>query len=300
MNFKIVSGLILSIILLNLPAHADIFDPLVGPNLSDKAFSQHPQNENFRLSTGQIIQLPLHSTPTGFMLDGTADLKALTADLAPNGAYPVEIKPGKAMVIVYAEDFKNASLGRYQELTIMVPVTQQPRNGFISEVAADLSFLMMFAPKINGVMSGKLTSTYLYIWKMFVTTKLAYDVGREVWGYPKEIAEIQLTDSDSEGTSALLDTKNSLCQINMHVSPEFFPKQPTKLAMDLFTLTPMKLGQTKRHLLLNGHAQFKKFNKVTDSFTASLGTDCGDSLARVGFRPLAWQKNTNDVQIGFH
>jgi hypothetical protein len=33
----------------------------------------------------------------------------------------VQITPHKALVIIYAEDFKNATLGRYQELTSILP-----------------------------------------------------------------------------------------------------------------------------------------------------------------------------------
>lgn len=289
------------------PSNSGMFNPRVGPQLNDVRFTPYPQNETVQiLSDGKIVdvKLPLHATPNGFMLQGVADIDKVSSQLAKEGVYPIEVWPGKALVILYAEDFRNASLGRYQEFIVMVPVTNYKTH---NQLGADLSFGLSFFPDTKKDLNPDLPNAYLYVWRMFVTSELAYDVGRQLWGYPKEIAEIKLQD-DSSGSSAHLRAQT--CEIQLHVNGDLAKRHKFTSSMWETTITGKEIKQTERDLLLfGGHMQFKKFHGISqgisdspdeDSYFFNEDTDCGRDLTSINFRAVMWQRNTDNIQVGFH
>ncbi|MEW6775072.1 MAG: acetoacetate decarboxylase family protein [Bdellovibrionota bacterium] len=106
------------------------------------------------------------------------DLKGASKLLEGTGLEPVSIGGGKGLAGVAFFEYRNTTVGSYNECGITlaaVPVTGRTPPRF-----AGLDFLRKAAGRRVG----------LYITDLPVTTPLARAAGRELWGFPKFVTEI--------------------------------------------------------------------------------------------------------------
>ncbi len=126
------------------------------------------------------VELPILYNDTlsiaSFFAAPTAGVKEL---LPSPSLAPVELWPGKSTICFIAFSHHQASIGHHREFWIAIPSTyQQPYRSYLLpalRMAASLSF-------------------QLFVWKLPVTTQVALDIGREIWGYPKMLAEIDFSE----------------------------------------------------------------------------------------------------------
>lgn len=130
-----------------------------------------------RLSTGHEVSIPLstRASISGVVLSASA---TATDSLLPAGLTPVRLTPRRGAVVLMSVDYSRIGRGEidpYDEVAIMIPaVPDTGRLPFGSAVAA-----------LSGGVGG-------YVWQLPVTTEPACALGREVWGYPKSVAEIEI------------------------------------------------------------------------------------------------------------
>jgi hypothetical protein len=95
--------------------------------------------------------------------------------------HPLEPWRGTALCSIGAIEYRDNDLGRYNEVAVSVFVTEAPRppRAFLGLIAA-------FRAQRAGV----------FITRLPVTTTFSRDAGCEIWGFPKTVAEIALSDED--------------------------------------------------------------------------------------------------------
>lgn len=123
------------------------------------------------LSTGQTVSLPLECRCSFSGAVVTADADRLAAALPPECA-PIRVGPGTGLVsLVGIEYHEIGPFEPYREFGAIVPTARNPR--------LDLPVLA----ELTGSLGG-------YVHWLPVTTADSVALGREVWGYPKEVADI--------------------------------------------------------------------------------------------------------------
>ena len=88
---------------------------------------------------------------------------------------PVLITPFTAICGIVVFRYENTTIGPYNELAVLFPVLYRP---------------ILNVPILPALLEGKLKNFGYYIWHLPVTTRIAYDAGVEIWGYPKFVGEI--------------------------------------------------------------------------------------------------------------
>lgn len=128
-----------------------------------------------RLSTGQVVELPLacEFTAAGGLFPASAE--RLAARL-PERLSPVRVAPGiGAVALVGIEYHRVGGLAPYDEFAVVVPV--------IADARTDLLGAQLLGADVGG-----------YVDWLPVTTEASVALGAEIWGYPKELATIEIED----------------------------------------------------------------------------------------------------------
>ncbi len=123
---------------------------------------------------GQSVQLPIqYRRADVFTAFFTAGRDAV-ARLLPGGLHPVNMGRDRAPLAISGVNYLDTTLGPYGEVAINVPCTHgRPAPAIVS--AALQTFLPGFG---------------FFVVHLPVTTPLADEVGRSVWGYPKFVADM--------------------------------------------------------------------------------------------------------------
>lgn len=126
------------------------------------------------LSTGHEVELPLktRSTVTGAAFTAS---RAGVEELLPDDLAPVRVTPSRAAVAFLCVDYDRIgddAMEPYDEFGVYLPA-----------VPADAGPVPTLSVLEQGA-SG-------YVWYLPVTTEPAKALGVDVWGYPKEVADIE-------------------------------------------------------------------------------------------------------------
>jgi len=147
----------------------------------DEAFFAGVRLEQAELSSGVRIELPIRYQDWSAIMAHFPVPEAAVRNLLPSSRLkPVLLVPGTAILSMVAMEYRQIiEFAPYNEFGIMVPVLYEPK---VSIPGLPLLFPHWF--KRSG----------LYVHCLPVTTQAAYEVGTEVWGYPKIVAEIVFED----------------------------------------------------------------------------------------------------------
>jgi len=117
--------------------------------------------------------------------------------LMPTPAYvPARIAPGVGVVAVAAYEYRETSLGAYNELGIAVPLAE---GGNLPGQAL-----------ISALRTGR---SPLYVHRLPVTTDLARDAGKIPYGFPKWTAPIEFADGPGTLTVTLFDAGRPVLEL---------------------------------------------------------------------------------------
>jgi hypothetical protein len=151
-------------------------------------FFEQARRQDITLASGELFHLPvLYTDATEIMAVFPASTDDVRELLPSGDLQPVEIMPGKAIVGFAAWEYPQltqadgAPGSSYNELVIAFPVLYEPSIN---------------VPILPLLMSSRFNSYGEYIYKMFVTTEQARDLGIELWGTPKSLAEITFDETD--------------------------------------------------------------------------------------------------------
>lgn len=124
------------------------------------------------LSTGQRVQLPLQSRLSAFAGAFPAPIDRLATAL-PSGLSPFRLTPRRGVVVLAGVDYEAVgSLSPYDEFAVLVPAVR--------------------GPPVNLPLLGGLWHLGGYVHWLPVTADAGRALGREVWGYPKLVADVEI------------------------------------------------------------------------------------------------------------
>jgi NAD(P)-dependent dehydrogenase (short-subunit alcohol dehydrogenase family) len=218
-----------------------------------------------RLSTGHEVSVPLstEASISGTVLSASA---AGVDSLLPDSLQPVEVAPGRGAITLMGVDYSRIGDGEidpYNEVAMMVPAV--PENA-----SSRLPLLSALSGDIGG-----------YVWQLPVTTEPACALGREIWGYPKSVAEIDIsTDDGVTRTRLTVDDQRVLS-----LAVERPPTQSRSVSLSSYTLLDDSLCKTELTLAgeLGGRPLSSRVGWVFGDHP------WGQTLAslEIGSRPLA-------------
>ncbi|HUT70785.1 MAG TPA: acetoacetate decarboxylase family protein [Desulfatiglandales bacterium] len=131
---------------------------------------------------GQSLEFPVFYYDVRFIIAAfTAKTTALRKLLPHPKFKPIQIWPGVGMLGIAAFEYRDTSVGPYNEIAITIPIKFPP--GFIMP---GLSAIKMIRKNLFPV----------YIHHLPVTTEIAHKFGIHFYNYPKSLAEITFQDRD--------------------------------------------------------------------------------------------------------
>jgi hypothetical protein len=111
--------------------------------------------------------------------------------LEGTGLYPVEFSKGKALATLGLFEYRESTLGPYNEGFLMIAVSPQPKMSFL-------------AKRLQFFINAKNRKLGFYTLDLPISEKLPLVAGREIWGVPKFLADISLDFSDDRFTGEVL------------------------------------------------------------------------------------------------
>lgn len=154
----------------------------------NERFFQGVHKNRVRVSVGEL-ELPIQYLDIEAMLSFFPVATEAIAGMLPNaGLQPVQVWPGISLLGVAAAEYKKSSIGAYSEVAILVPCLLQPRF--------NIPLLPLWFPRLFPSLAG-------YILKMPVSTEFACVAGKEIWGYPKFLADIDFEEQESHRVCTL-------------------------------------------------------------------------------------------------
>lgn len=157
------------------------------------------------LSTGHEVDLPLstHATMTGVVLSASPEA---VSELLPTGLTPIRATPGRAAVTFLCVDYDRIGHGSnitpYNEFGVLIPA--------VHDDSRTLPYVSVLTRGVTG-----------YVWHLPVTSEPAKALGVDIWGYPKEVAEITHDDDGStRHTSVHIDGQH-LIDVTVDRPPTF-------------------------------------------------------------------------------
>ena len=98
--------------------------------------------------------------------------------------YPLRLTPRSGVTVIGVYEYRDTDIGPYNEVVIGFPVTVD-RN----------------APVLTELRRFQVHGGSLFVWQLPVTTAIARDIGVELAGYPKFLADIGISDEAGLVTS---------------------------------------------------------------------------------------------------
>jgi len=207
------------------------------PTASDS--STVSPTQSVRLSTGQTVSVPLETDASLSGVAFSADYEALK-DLLPASLTPVRLTPKRSAVVLLSVEYTQVSDGAldpYNELGIMIPAV--PAAGVLSTLRQPFG--------IGG-----------YVWQLPVTTEPACALGREIWGYPKSVADIEITTDDTR-------MRTHLRSESQHVLSLVVDQPPThQMTVPLLSYTEKDGELIRTPLTFQGVFGFRPFGRRVD------------------------------------
>lgn len=157
------------------------------------------------LSTGHQVELPLstHATMTGAVLSASPEA---VRELLPKGLRPIRATRNRAAVTLLCVDYdrigSDSDITPYNEFGVLIPA--------VHDDTRTLPYASVFTRGVSG-----------YVWHLPVTSEPARALGVDIWGYPKEVADITHDDDGStRHTSVQIDGQH-LIDVTVERPPMF-------------------------------------------------------------------------------
>lgn len=139
-------------------------------------------------SNGQFELPTLYYRDDSFQAMFTADLDALYRVMPSDQLHPIKVGRNRALFAIAAFNYLECSVAPYGEVGIVVPVVHGRKP----------------PPLLPALFESSWPGTGVLVLHLPVTTKLARDGGRDLWGYTKFLAEMHF-DNTPEFEECRLD-----------------------------------------------------------------------------------------------
>lgn len=171
--------------------------------------SDQPPNTR-TLSTGHEVVVPLETEAEATAVTVTADAGAVAGRL-PAGLAPVRLAPGRTAVTFLSVDYRRIgddAMAPYEEFGVLFAAT--PADGPVPELGALRRGFASPGDAFGG-----------YVAALPVTTEPARALGVEIWGYPKSVADVAVTDRGDRRRTAVGDERGHVVTLDAPWNPRF-------------------------------------------------------------------------------
>lgn len=157
------------------------------------------------LSTGHEVELPLstRATMTGAVLSASPDA---VRDLLPAGLTPIQATRNRAAVTLLCVDYDrigtDSGITPYNEFGVLFPA--------VHDDSRTLPYVSVVTRGVTG-----------YVWYLPVTSEPARALGVDIWGYPKEVADIVHEDDGSTRRTSVHVDGRHLIDVTVDRPPLF-------------------------------------------------------------------------------
>jgi hypothetical protein len=251
--------------------------------------ARHPHQRRVTLQSGEEAWLPLHiQAGRGVVLSGLADLRGLAAHLAPHGLRPIPVAPGRGLVALYNMKYERSDLGGYNDFAICVAATRdaRPRLPVLGALREYAGLLAVHAPFLHRVL-GDRSHDLLFSWKIYVTSDLARRAGREIWGFPKSMADVEVSVTDRSASFSVEEDGQPV----LRGAYRRLLSWRARVAVDAYLTTPVDVNPSVFRGIADTQSRFDLF-LPWDRFELNPEHPWGRILSRLGFRPLLWHTMT--------
>jgi hypothetical protein len=143
----------------------------------------------------QTVVLPVRIRDAASVYASFLVPAAAVKRLLPAGLVPLQTIPGRATCTIVGVDYRDGDLGKYHEVGVCFLL--RPPNGSRLDV---LTMMRNQAPA--------------YIHRLPVTTSFSCEAGRHIWGFPKDVMDIEFADTDMTRTVSLRDEGRLVLQLS--------------------------------------------------------------------------------------
>lgn len=152
---------------------------------------------------GQTLRYPTYFKD-GAAAAGLFVVSAEEADrrIADSGFKTARIAPGKAIFSLTCVDYRDTQCGVYQEIAMSFFVAP------LHPVGPKIPYISTIADLIRGQVRS-------YTWVLPVTSALACEAGRQMWGFPKTIEDITFEDRQGQATFTLRRDGNEVLRYSV-------------------------------------------------------------------------------------
>lgn len=120
--------------------------------------------------------------------------KAAEALLADSPFEPAEVLPGRTLFLLNCVHYTDTDCGVYEEIAFAVPAKHHSQR--VSRIGT-----------LKGFTNGG--DVYTYTWNLGVNSKLSQQAGIQMWGFPKQMADLTWQD-DGTDTSMIWNDGDNL------------------------------------------------------------------------------------------
>jgi Acetoacetate decarboxylase (ADC) len=143
----------------------------------------------------QTVVLPVQVRDASSVYASFLVPAAAVKRLLPAGLTPLQTIPGRATCTIVGVDYREGDLGQYHEVGVCFLL--RPQGGSKLDL---LSMIRNQAPA--------------YIHRLPVTTSFSCEAGRHIWGFPKDVMDIEFADTDATRTVTLRDDGRLVLQLS--------------------------------------------------------------------------------------
>lgn len=203
---------------------------------------------------------------------------------------PIEIFPGTGMVTIAAFEYRDTSIGPYNEIGLSVPIKFPPSFAF---------------PGLSAISMMRKHCFSVYIYHLPVTTEIARKGGVHFYNYPKFLSEITFKEKDDRLEVTLREEEELIFKMNakkipLNQSAQIeFHTYSIKDNMVMHTLIEgwapqygVKMMGNKAKLELGNHRISQEIAELNLSKNASSGQYAEGMMSKLYSPDQCWDVNT--------
>jgi len=143
----------------------------------------------------QTVVLPVRIRDAASVYASFLVPAAAVKRLLPAGLTPLQTIPGLAPCTIVGADYRDGDLGQYHEVGVCFLL--RPPNG----------------PRLD-VLAMVRNQAPAFIHRLPVTTSFSCEAGRHIWGFPKDVMDIDFADTGTTRTVTLRDQGRLVLQLS--------------------------------------------------------------------------------------
>ncbi len=169
----------------------------------EEQFFEDVQQRSVQITGGSVEVPILYKDVFAIGASFIAPVLPLKNLLPTSKLVPLQVLPGKGLLTFMAFDYRDTSIGPYKEFAIAIPARYEP--GFN-------------IPLFPVLRMGASLSFEAYVWQLPLTSELGLNAGKDLWGFPKFLAEIEFSEAEKSVMCSLSEEGEHILTLEVRLS----------------------------------------------------------------------------------